>query len=272
MKKLIKKLTYGLLCATTIGCMTSCNSNNNTSNVDKTITETKSNEDLIKEAVESYVNEHKDELKGEKGDKGETGEQGEKGETGKDGINGLDGKDGSDSTLPTITTKYYCGYANYMKYRKFNDKHETGIFYNQSMADCQDIYELETTNLLYLTAIRDSEDVFGHNDYIAYYVEGLDSNYEWTEVCYPNYNNDYSKQPDYVYDSATGEKYITGYTRCHNCGLESITDKLTNNKYINSFSYTVFAFSNTSNVNSLKLPNCYNNPTSHQHTIFLTKK
>lgn len=81
MKKLIKTLTYGLLCATTIGCLASCKSND-TSNINQTITETKSNEDLIKEAVESYMSEHKDELKGEKGDTGEKGEIGAKGEEG----------------------------------------------------------------------------------------------------------------------------------------------------------------------------------------------
>ena len=262
MKKIIKKLTYGLLCATTIGCLASCKSNDNTANVDKTVAETKSNEELIKEAIESYINEHKDELKGEKGDTGE------KGEDGKDGINGLDGK---DSSFPNITIKYYCGYSLYMQYRKFSNKHEEGILYGQIMSKCPDIYELDTKNLIYLQAVSDSESVFGHTDYVAYYIDGSEANYELTEVCYPNYNNDYSKKADYVYDSTTGEKYTTPYTKCHNCGLASITDKLTNNSYITSFSYSLFAFAK-SNSESLNLPNCYGQVYSHTHTIYVTKK
>ena len=56
----------------------------------------------VPNVVETYVNEHKDELKGDKGDKGEQGKQGiqgEKGANGKDGINGQDGV----SPLATIT-------------------------------------------------------------------------------------------------------------------------------------------------------------------------
>ena len=41
----------------------------------------------------NYIEEHKDELKGEKGDKGDTGEQGIQGEPGKDGKDGENGKD-----------------------------------------------------------------------------------------------------------------------------------------------------------------------------------
>ena len=42
-----------------------------------------------------YLEEHKDELKGEKGDKGDTGPRGPQGPPGKDGLDGEDGEDGT---------------------------------------------------------------------------------------------------------------------------------------------------------------------------------
>ena len=260
MRKWIKKLSCGLLCAATIGGLASCK----LVGVNSQTEDNESTEELIEEVVKSYINEHKDELKGEKGD---TGAQGEKGDTGKDS------KDGIDNTLPNITIKYYCGYSLYMQSRKFSDKHKTGIFYNQIMSECPDIYELDTKNLIYLQEVKDTESVFGHKDYVAYYIDGSEANYELTEVCSPNYDNDYSKKADYVYDSTTGEKYTTPYTKCHNCGLASITDKLTNNSYITSFSYSLFEFATSgSNNNSLNLPSCYGSVSSHTHTIYVTKK
>lgn len=63
-------------------------------------------EEDVETIVQTYFNEHKDELKGDKGDTGATGPQGPEGPqgpAGKDGADGKDGKDGQDGSVVTVT-------------------------------------------------------------------------------------------------------------------------------------------------------------------------
>ena len=81
------------------------------------------NDDYIAEKVNTYIEEHKDELKGEKGDTGATGAQGEKGEDGVDGTNGTNGTNGAtgngivsikctNTNLTAGTSTYTITYTN----------------------------------------------------------------------------------------------------------------------------------------------------------------
>lgn len=54
--------------------------------------------------MKSYIEAHKDELRGEQGIQGEVGPQGP---AGKDGTNGNDGKDGVDGKTPVKGVDYY---------------------------------------------------------------------------------------------------------------------------------------------------------------------
>lgn len=58
-------------------------------------------------SVESYVNAHKDELKGEKGDRGDIGPQGF------NGVNGSNGSSGNANQPLSCTNSYYGGYSSY---------------------------------------------------------------------------------------------------------------------------------------------------------------